>query len=602
MKCRVQSCVAGARVSAAASGAELGARYRASCGVAADGATKRFAPPASPCSLPNLARPFRPKTPKQRHGSHRRGGATKAYQPGGLYAPRRRLAALPRSFPCAFLFGASRTTVVKQSRQQPALSRCLCLFTHLLRGFARHLANGVRESRTYRTDNQLRTIGAQNANGVQLTGLQYTLDADKRRIAESDLVNSILSSQYSYDKQDQLTGWNRSDGQTGAWNLSLGGDWKSVTYNGVTETRAHDAAHELLARNAQPLAYDPRGNLTADSEGRILTWDPENRLTSMAPAAPTNGAQAVSFIYDTQWRRVGKNVFAWNSDHWDPVNAHVFTYDGWNLISETIHNSSFVITNSFIWGQDLSGTLQGAGGIGGLLAASLNGVPVFYHYNANGNVAAISDISGFAAAQYSYNPYGKVITSVGPMAAANPFRFSTKYTDDETGLLYYGYRFYNPQLGRFISSDPIGRHGGVNLYGFVENKPIMTVDRLGACPVKQDHKTCVDNANDEYDTCTKNAKLVLDTSIAANQKTYDDGYAAATSKAEKLRETCKQSFSDQPFALSACLHLVDVTEGPPKDWLYAAYVLQRAYIYDVYYGLSYGCWKVKSDAIKFCGK
>ena len=83
----------------------------------------------------SLARPFRPKTPKQRHGSHRRGGATKAYQAGGVYAPRRGLAAVPRAIPDALLFGAARATFFKQSRQRPALARCLCFFPHLLRGF-----------------------------------------------------------------------------------------------------------------------------------------------------------------------------------------------------------------------------------------------------------------------------------------------------------------------------------------------------------------------------------------------------------------------------------------------------------------------------------
>ena len=70
--------------------------------------------------------------------------------------------------------------------------------TTCLRGFARHLSNGVTESRVYRSDNTLRTIGAQPLGNVQLTGLLYTIDADKRRTAESDIVNSVLSSQYGY--------------------------------------------------------------------------------------------------------------------------------------------------------------------------------------------------------------------------------------------------------------------------------------------------------------------------------------------------------------------------------------------------------------------
>jgi RHS repeat-associated protein len=57
------------------------------------------------------------------------------------------------------------------------------------------------------------------------------------------------------------------------------------------------------------------------------------------------------------------------------------------------------------------------------------------------------------------------------MAKANPFRFSTKYQDDETGLLYYGYRYYDPGTGRWPNRDPIGQWGGDNLYGFVGNAP-----------------------------------------------------------------------------------------------------------------------------------
>jgi len=65
------------------------------------------------------------------------------------------------------------------------------------------------------------------------------------------------------------------------------------------------------------------------------------------------------------------------------------------------------------------------------------------------------------------------------MAKVNPFMFSTKYYDWETGLYYYGHRYYNPSTGRWLSRDPIGEKGGKNLYGFVKNNPISCVDRLG---------------------------------------------------------------------------------------------------------------------------
>ena len=74
-----------------------------------------------------------------------------------------------------------------------------------------------------------------------------------------------------------------------------------------------------------------------------------------------------------------------------------------------------------------------------------------------------------------------MVKSTGPMAKANPLRFSTKYQDDETGLLYYGYRYYQPVTGRWPSRDPIQEVGTINLYEFARNKPISSIDAHGLC-------------------------------------------------------------------------------------------------------------------------
>ena len=86
---------------------------------------------------------------------------------------------------------------------------------------------------------------------------------------------------------------------------------------------------------------------------------------------------------------------------------------------------------------------------------------------------------GHFAPYGEYGPFGEVLRSTGPMAKANPFRFSTKYQDDETDLLYYGYRYYNPSTGRWLSRDPIHEKGGFNLYAFVANNPVSEFDILG---------------------------------------------------------------------------------------------------------------------------
>ena len=76
-------------------------------------------------------------------------------------------------------------------------------------------------------------------------------------------------------------------------------------------------------------------------------------------------------------------------------------------------------------------------------------------------------------------PFGEVLRATGPMAKANPFRFSTKYQDDETDLLYYGYRYYNPSTGRWLSPDPLEECGGVNVHGFCANNAASFSDRNG---------------------------------------------------------------------------------------------------------------------------
>ncbi len=152
------------------------------------------------------------------------------------------------------------------------------------------------------------------------------------------------------------------------------------------------------------------------------------------------------------------------------TNELRFVYD--------ILDSSFSILNSFAWGTDLSGSMQGAGGVGGLLAVRDSSGAHVVGYDGNGNVVALFGQSG-ESARYEYGPFGEVIRATGTMAKMNPFRFSTKYQDDETDLLYYGYRYYSASTGRWISRDPIQERGGMNLYGSVGNDLISRTDRLG---------------------------------------------------------------------------------------------------------------------------
>jgi RHS repeat-associated protein len=208
-------------------------------------------------------------------------------------------------------------------------------------------------------------------------------------------------------------------------------------------------------------------------------------LTNLPSAVPR---KKLAFAYDYMSRRVEKTVSTNDSGSWILDSGFSLTYDGWNLIQEQLTSNASHLTNSYVWGLDLSGTLQGAGGIGGLLSSTTqqpsNSTTAFYLFDANGNVGQLVSTNGSILARYEYDPYGKLIKDVADVSVRNnPFRFSTKYADSETGLLYYGYRYYIPEIGRWLSRDPIGERGGRNLYRFVKNRPILRVDIFGLCEI-----------------------------------------------------------------------------------------------------------------------
>jgi len=129
--------------------------------------------------------------------------------------------------------------------------------------------------------------------------------------------------------------------------------------------------------------------------------------------------------------------------------------------------------------------LQGAGGVGGSLQITdaATGTAHFPAYDGNGNVTALVDAAtGATTARYEYDPFGNVLAATGPFAQQNPWRFSTKQQDRWTGHYYYGYRHYDAAAGRWLSRDPLGEAGGVNLYGFLGNDGVGTVDVLGLSP------------------------------------------------------------------------------------------------------------------------
>ena len=164
-------------------------------------------------------------------------------------------------------------------------------------------------------------------------------------------------------------------------------------------------------------------------------------------------------------------------------------YDNWNLIHETVTsvdaNSTTNVTEiEYFWGPDLSNTLQGAGGVGGLLAVSQNGQFYFPVYDNNGNVVKYLDESGSIVSSYTYDDFGRTLSAAGPLASSFAFLFSTKYFDVETKFYCYGYRFYSPLFCFWVNRDPIAEGGGVNVYAFCWNTYGLDLLGLMDCSCK----------------------------------------------------------------------------------------------------------------------
>jgi RHS repeat-associated protein len=243
--------------------------------------------------------------------------------------------------------------------------------------------------------------------------------------------------------------------------------------------------HRFLPRRLESFVYDADGNLVQDGRWSY-TWNAENQLTSVESLAeaPPGSRRRLTFAYDWQGRRIQKAVDVWKDGVWVQIDEREFVYSGWQLLAELSGERS--LRRAYVWGIDRSGTLGGAAGVGGLLAmlyadpAGAEPEAFFCACDANDNVVAlIRAEDGSLAAEYEYGPFGELLRINGPRAWENPFQFSTRYQDRETGLTYFGHRYYNPSTGRWLIRDPAEEQGGPNLYGFAGNDPLQAVDPFG---------------------------------------------------------------------------------------------------------------------------
>jgi len=187
--------------------------------------------------------------------------------------------------------------------------------------------------------------------------------------------------------------------------------------------------------------------------------------------------------------------------------------DGYLCLQE--RNSSNAVTRAYAWDP------TAPGGIGGLLEMTQSGQHYSYLYDGKGNVRAVVDSNQTVVAAYAYDPFGNLMYKSGTLE--QPYLFSTKYYYGGFGLNYYGYRFYNPIVGKWMTRDPKGEVSDLNLYRTLKNALINFIDALGLDTylVNRDLAVLGDSARSRYNPITHT--FVVTTNPDGSITTYSWG-------------------------------------------------------------------------------
>jgi RHS repeat-associated protein len=312
--------------------------------------------------------------------------------------------------------------------------------------------NGVTTAYTYDSLSRLLSVLHQSG-GTTIDGATYAVDAVGNRTAKTNQLSNSTEN-YSYDAIYQLTQVVKDAAASEFYNYDKVGN---RTASQLSAAYSVISSNQLTATTTAAYTYDSNGNTLSKTEGGNTTgytWDPENRLTQVTlPDTST-----VSFKYDPFGRRIYKSSVA---------GTTIYLFDGAGIVEE----------------RDASGTLlagytQGAG-IDEPLAMQ-RGTTYFYQQDGLGSITSLTDSTGAVTATYQYDSYGNLSNTTG--SVQNPFRYTAREWDGETGFYYYRARYYDSRPGRFVSEDPIQGSGGLNFYEYAKNNSTNLFDPSGLLP------------------------------------------------------------------------------------------------------------------------
>lgn len=297
----------------------------------------------------------------------------------------------------------------------------------------------------------------QVAQGTSAVNITYDNVGRRSSLA---MPNGIIA-QYSYDLASELTGITYQTNGATLGNLSysydqlgrrtqVGGSYANTNLPGSLSSAVYNAANQVSSWGGTALAYDLNGNVQSDGTNSY-TWDLRNQLSAVS------GGSTASFQYDGLRRRVSKTVGSLSA---------AFLYDNWNVV------------------QELSGSTPTANLLTGLrpdevFARADSSGPAYFLSDGLGSTVALASSAATVGTMYAYDPYGN--TSAAGPTSTNAFQYTGR-ENDGTGLYFYRSRYFSPAQQRFVSEDPAGFAGGINLFAYASGNPTTFTDPFGLKP------------------------------------------------------------------------------------------------------------------------
>jgi RHS repeat-associated protein len=336
------------------------------------------------------------------------------------------------------------------------------------RTMSRNYSNGTTSHFNYNNTNWVTSLQHANNTG-NFIHLNYGFDAEGNKQYEDHMHRpDFRDEKYTYEDNYRLTRFQRGDPANGFISNQISYDYdplgnrQRMIVNDSSTTYISNEMNEYTSISGQSdPVYDHNGNLI-NGENFTYQYDIENRLTSV------NGGAIATYRYDPLGRRISKTTSSGTTN---------YVYDGDKVIEEW--EGSETLRTRYLYGT----------WIDDILVMQREG-DYFYHKNSLGSVVALTNSSGIPNEFYEYDAFGKVnrvdqviysedkINRLQTSSIGNPYFFTSRRLDEESGLYYYRARYLDSKMGRFLSRDLYPRFG-VNLYSYVRSRPTYYIDPSG---------------------------------------------------------------------------------------------------------------------------